>query len=413
MICCITALEPCSSFAIRKGKTSGRCQFERSRPNCLHVYHYHLHPIFGLMHVRMQTWLPFTQYICINGREWLCRALDAAGISYLRKENCLLAVDDVPAAQRLLDEQVSFDWKPALDQLAESIAPDLPQILAPLPLSYYWTLAQSEWASDCMFKSVAELNRLYPSLLHHAMTSFASRDVLRFLGKKVPPGGHCMPNFKGEVVSDLVQRHEGIRIKHGVQRNSIKMYNKQGSVLRVETTLNEVGKLRSPRRRVDGSVKWMAMRKAVADARQRAQVSHAANQRYLDAIATVATPITSVTRELCNPVTWKKRRLRGLNPLHEDDARLLETIAKAGFLLHGLRNRDLQQVFFPDATTSPTEKRRRCAAVSRKLRMLRAHGLISKLSHTHRYIVSDKGRRLITALIAVRQTDINRLPCAA
>jgi len=415
LICCITALEPCSSFVIRKGKTSGRCQFQRSRPNCLHVYHYYLHPIFGFMHVRLQTWLPFTQFVVINGREWLCRALDLAGIKHLRKENCLLQVDDVKAAQRLLDEQVRFDFKPALDKLADAIAPDLPQILAPLPMSYYWTLAQSEWASDLMFNSVADLNRLYPSLLHHAMTSFASRDVMRFLGKKVPPQGNCPAHFKGEVVTDLLERPEGIRIKHRVQDNSIKMYNKQGSVLRVETTLNDVSTFKSPRRGEDGSVKWMAMRQGVVDARQRAQVCDAANQRYLDAIAAVAAPITlaSVTRELCNPVTWKKQRIRGLNPLQEADAQLLQTLGKAEFLLHGLRNCDLQNIFFPDATTSPTEKRRRSAAITRKLRMLRAHGLISKLAHTHRYLVSDKGRRVITALIAVRQTDINKLPKAA
>jgi hypothetical protein len=102
-----------------------------------------------------------------------------------------------------------------------------------------------------------------------------------------------------------------------------------------------------------------------------------------------------------------------LNPLHEPDAQLLEAVSKAEFLLHGLRNRDLQAIFFPEATDNAKEKRRRSAQISRKLRMLRAHGLLSKVPNTHRYLVSDKGRRLITALIAVRQTDINKLPKAA
>ena len=101
------------------------------------------------------------------------------------------------------------------------------------------------------------------------------------------------------------------------------------------------------------------------------------------------------------------------NLLHEPDARLLEAISKGPFLLHGLRNRDLQQALFGDPVDSPTEKRRRSAQISRKIRMLRAHGLLSKLPNTHRYVVSDKGRRVVTALIAVRQTDINKLPKAA
>lgn len=194
------------------------------------------------------------------------------------------------------------------------------------------------------------------------------------------------------------------------------MYNKQGSVLRVETTLNNVRELKSPRRQDDGTVRWMPMRKGIADARQRAEVSETANHRYLDAISVVATPTTlaCLTESLSCSTTWKKQRVRGLNLLAEHDAKLLEAVSKAEFVLHGLRNRDLQAVFFPDGPTDDEkERRRRSAQVSRKLRMLRAHGLISKLPHTHRYIVSDKGRQVITALIAARQADIHKLAQAA
>ena len=415
LICIIKAVEPSSSFVIRKDIATGRFDFKRAYPNCLHVYHYYQHPVFGFMHVRLQTWLPFNQFICINGREWLSRSLDAAGISYLRKENCFLQLDDVPAAQRMLDEQVRFNWLPALDQLADSIAPTLQQVLAPVPMSYYWTIAESEWASDFMFNRTADLAQLYPTLLHHGMQSFGSREVMRFLGQKVPLRGNCFPTQKCQIVSDLAHRVEGIRIKHRMGSNSVKMYNKQGSVLRIETTLNDVRELKSPRRRKDDTIRWMPMRKGIADARQRAEVSDTANQRYLDALATVAQPITlaSATAQLCYPVTWKKQRVRGLNPLQVEDARLLQAVSKAEFLLHGLRNRDLQAVFFPDPAANAKEQRRRSAQISRKIRMLRAHGLLSKLPNTHRYVVSDKGRRVITALIAVRETDINQLPKVA
>ena len=267
-----------------------------------------------------------------------------------------------------------------------------------------------------MFKSTGELSALYPSLLHHGLRSFGSHDVMRFLGQRVPLHGNAFGGQKRQIVSDLRGRAEGIRIKHRLGSNSVKMYNKQGSVLRVETTLNDVTELKSPRRRKDdGAVIWMEMRKGIADARQRAEVSQTANQRYIDAISVVVTPTTlaSLTESLARPTTWNKQRVRGLNLLAEQDARLLEAVSKAEFLIHGLRNRDLQAVFFPDPADDKKEKRRRSAQVSRKLRMLRAHGLISKLSHTHRYIVSEKGRQVITALIAARQADINKLANAA
>jgi len=177
LICVIKAVEPCSSFAIRKDKASGRFDFKRAYPNCLHVYHYYQHPVFGFMHVRLQTWLPFSQFICINGREWLSRSLDAAGIQYLRKENCFLQLDDLPAAQRRLDEQVRFDWKPALDQLADSIAPTLQQVLAPVPMSYYWTVQESEWASKLrMLRAHGLLSKL-PNTHRYAVSDKGRRVI--------------------------------------------------------------------------------------------------------------------------------------------------------------------------------------------------------------------------------------------
>ena len=61
---------------------------------------------------------------------------------------------------------------------------------------------------------------------------------MRFLGCKVPTqAGRVRGDFKGEIISDMKHRPEGIRVKHSLGGNSIKLYDKQGSVLRVETTL--------------------------------------------------------------------------------------------------------------------------------------------------------------------------------
>jgi predicted transcriptional regulator len=59
------------------------------------------------------------------------------------------------------------------------------------------------------------------------------------------------------------------------------------------------------------------------------------------------------------------------------------------------------------------EKRRRSAAVSRKLRILRAHGLIQKVPKTHRYHVTSHGRLAITAILTMDRTSIALLNKAA
>jgi hypothetical protein len=84
---------------------------------CTHLYHYYQHPEFGLMHVRVQTWFPFTVDICLNGRQWLAHQRDQAGIAYRQCDNCFVWVDDFAETQKLLDNQLQSDWPALLQKL--------------------------------------------------------------------------------------------------------------------------------------------------------------------------------------------------------------------------------------------------------------------------------------------------------
>jgi hypothetical protein len=98
IVCLISAVESCYSFQVRKRYASGKLELFRRERKCLHHYLYLIDPEFGFMHVRMQGWIPYECQIYINGREWLARALDRAGIGYVRYDNSLLAIDDLHAA---------------------------------------------------------------------------------------------------------------------------------------------------------------------------------------------------------------------------------------------------------------------------------------------------------------------------
>jgi hypothetical protein len=311
-----------------------------------------------------------------------------------------------------MDEQVGFGWEKALGKLSREINPALPSIVGDYHIPYYWSIDQSEWASDVMFKRRQDLQRLYPALIRQGMESFASPEVMRFLGK-LPASGHLHGKFAGEVSSDYRKRVEGVRIKHRVNNNSVKMYDK-GVVLRAETTLNDMRDLRAPRR-VDGKVVYRAMRKGVADIKRRSEVSQASNQRYLEALSAVSTPtpLKMLTDQLSRSVNWKGKSVRGLNLLGESDAALCAAVGRGEFLINGFRNRDLQGLLFAAPAKDEVEQRRRSGQVTRQLRMLRAHGLIQKVPHTHRYVVSEKGRKVIAALHAAREADIEKLTQAA
>jgi hypothetical protein len=121
-----------------------------------------------------------------------------------------------------------------------------------------------------------------------------------------------------------------------------------------------------------------------------------------------------LAKDLGQRTTWKGRSVRALNPLAPADVKLLEAINRGEFLLNGFRNRDLREVLFADAPpATPEETKRQSAKVTRLIGLLRAHGVIAKVSKTHRYQVTVVGRNKVTALLAARQADTEQLLKAA
>jgi hypothetical protein len=245
-VCALSSVEPSPSFEHR-----GTHLVRRTKP-CQVLYQYQIHPQVGWMYARIQTWFPFNIQVGLNGREWLSRQMDRQEMEYQRKENCFTWISHCKGAQRLMDKQLELNWPEQLDRILRQNHPLACEICRPLGLSYYWTTQESEFATDLMFKSPKPLSRIYPVLVRHAITSFSSADVMRFLGHRVAAHGKVHGKFKGEVVSDLKERPEGIRVKHTLNANSIKMYDKQGSVLRVETTINRTRDFRVYRERQTG-----------------------------------------------------------------------------------------------------------------------------------------------------------------
>lgn len=417
LICVLSSVEPCMTVQMFRNPATKHLELRMRPVKCLHYYHYWMHPVLGFMHVRLQTWFPLTVHVCINGREWLAQQMDEAGIGYVRKQNCFVDVEDAGRAQALFDGQLRTDWASLLDGLIPRVNPVDAELFAVCPVPYYWSADETEWASDVMFRSPDQLSPLYTALIRHGITCLGSRDVLRFLGHKVPAQGGVHGNFTGQVTTDLRERPEGIRIKHRVNRNSVKMYNKEGSVLRVETTINDARDLKTYRAKEGdpgGPKRWQKMRKGVADLHRRAAVSQAANERYLDGLAAVEAgqPLARVLEPLCRPVKWHGKRVRALNPFSPDDATLLQAVADGTFTLHGFRNRDVRAVLYPEGCGAD-QVRRQSSSVSRTFRMLRAHGLIHKVPKTHRYLLTAKGRSTIPLLLLARQANATKLQEAA
>lgn len=408
LICVLECVEPCMTYEVHRSRERKRLELQPRAMKCKFLYHYMVDPVFGLVNARIQTWFPFNVQVCLNGREWLARAMDRVGLGYERRDNCFARVDDVKKAQRLMNRQLEIAWPKALNRLARALNPAHAEIFKDVRFSYYWSIYQSEWATDVMFRDVASLKALYRPLVLHGITTYSSGDVMRFLGRKIHGG------FQGEIVSDFKDRAEGIRVKHSVGPNSVKIYDKQGSVLRVETTINDPSLFKVFRTKEGddaGKKEWLSMRRGIADLHRRAQVSQACNDRYLEALAAVdtSTSLGDLLATINRPVTWKTARVRGLRPWAPDDLALVKAVSRGEHCVNGFRNRDLQGYLYTSAASSRQERRRRSGRVSRLLRLLRAHGLIQKLPKTNRYKLSERGRQVATAILGAHGLSLEKI----
>jgi hypothetical protein len=418
-VCLFSSVEVCPGFDVHRNRAAQRLELVSRFRKCLHLYRYEIHPVCGFLNARIQTWFPFGIQICLNGREWLARQLDTAGLGYVRQDNCFVQLEDVARTQELLDAQLRTSWPALLQGLAQALNPLHAELFGDFCPGYYWSVHQSEWATDLLFHDPATLRRLYPLLLQHGMTTLGSTDVLRFLGRKLGPEDRVRATFAGEVTSDVKERQEGVRLKHRVNRNAVKIYDKAytttAAVLRAETTLNQVTDFKVYRAKegdAAGEQAWRPLRKGVADLHRRAQVSQAANERYLEALASVddSTRLGEQVSRVTQPTLWNEQRVRALRPFEAADMALLAAVSRGEFALAGLRNRDLRPLLYgPEEPLPREEVRRRAGRVTRQLRLLRAHGLLQKVPGTHRYQVTSRGREIITALLTAQQTPVVQL----
>src|SRR6266568_4282342 len=453
LIAVLGAVEPCLAMTVQGARDRRWLQPVREQRKCLHLYHYYEHPVVGRCHVRLQTWYPFSVDVCLNGRLWLAKQMDAAGLAYRRADNCFIELADPAGAQALADAQHQTNWLELLNGLLAPAHPLREQILKPFPnLFYYWTVTQSEYATDLLFTNERELARAYRAFVLHGLCTFQSPDVMRFLGHHVPvKTGRVDARFRGDVRSDVLTRHEGVCIKHVAGFNGQKAYDKFCNLLRVENTVNRPEAFTvfraqsapkapaplpptprwssaSPPQSLPADLRvrantcvppqkpqrsWQPLRRTVTDLPRRAQVSRAANKRYLEALAStqVDTPLGELAGPLCRPLTHDGRRYRALHPLGTD-ALLLRALSRGEWTIAGFRNRDLQLLLHTGQPRDKKAARRRSAAVGRKLRLLRAHGLIRKLPHTHRYLITESGRTILTALVAAQQANTQKLTLA-
>lgn len=383
-----SAMESCPSFKPWHDKRTHRTYLRYTEAKCLHYYFYFIDKEVGLCYVRVPTWAPFRLQFGCNGHLWLAGQLRAANVDFQLVDNAFVHIEDFDIAQQLADELSVRRLHGLLNRAAKQYCP----VISHFASGYHWSIMQLEYATDIVFRRRADLQPLYDELVRTAVHAVKAEDVAMFLGRPLDT------RFKGELGTDFHTRIEGTRIKHHMGRVSIKMYDKLGVVLRIETTANDVSFFKHHRRVVhrDGTSEFKnaPVKKTIYSLPPLANLMGDANRRYLRFLSTLDDPSSgygNLTR-IGKRIHDGKRSHRGFNLFDGDDLLLFEALVRGEYHISGFRNRDLQQIL----TKSPGQ-------ISRLLGRLRTHRLVKKIHGTYKYYFTSLGRRVVVAALKLRR----------
>lgn len=387
-----SALEPCTTYAPRYNPDKKRPYLSAKDKKCLHYYFYFIDETFGLCYLRVPTWCPFRLQFYCNLHNWLARQLDQAGIPYRLLDNAFVQIQDWAQAQEICDGFEVGSLHERLDQWIDQYCP----MLRPLGENYHWTLDTAEYATDVVFHRQKDLQPLYQEWIRTAIHTVKPSDIATFLGKKLNG------NDQGEMGNRYNTRIEGTRLRHSMGMVSIKMYDKFGHVLRIETTVQDVTFFRHYRgvEQRDGNVvyKYAAMKKSLYSLGALRELTAASNRRYLAFLTVLEDPRAGLEKlhRVSRKVGAAGRSYRGFNFFEEEDVRVLEAIGQGQFCISGMQNKTLRPLL-PGRTS---------AQVSRTLKRLRLHGLVKKTSRGYKYHLTPLGRQVVALGLRMKELVI-------
>lgn len=394
-----SAMESCHSYKPWHDKQTGKTFLKDDSGKCLHYYIYFIDKELGLCFLRIPTWCPFRVQVYYNGHNWLAAKLAKRDIGCRLADNAFVSIEDYAKAQKLSDNIRVDQLHQALDLFVRRYCP----FVVSHQLTYHWSIHQAEYATDIIFKQREDLKALYDSIVRTAIHSVKPENIATFLGTKL----HGL--YQGEMGNRFNTRIEGTRIKHQMGALSIKMYDKLGVVLRIETTVNNVSQFKQYRpveQRNGRTVEKLApMKKSIYSLFDLAILLKAANRRYLEFISSFDDPSQGVKNllKVTQPIADDGRRIKGINFYDSRDLHAILTLLRGEFNIHGFRNKHLRR-----------HLQMSTAAVSALLKRLLLHGLIKKVRKSYKYYLTILGKAVLTAGLRIREMlVIPQLSCVS
>jgi hypothetical protein len=385
-------MEACDAYKPWHDKQTHKTFVRPDSGECLHYYFYFQDARFGLVYLRVPTWAPFRLQFYCNGHSWLARKLTAEGIGYTMADNAFVRIDNWARAQELADSLSPDQLHRALDRYAAQCCP----VSDTFGQSYHWSLMQVEYATDLAFRSTTTLSPLYEQLIRETVLSVKAEQIATFLGRQITP------LLAREIGSQFSTRIEGTCVKHRFGKCSIKMYDKCGVVLRIETTTNDVSFFKHHRKvehRNGPPTRGIApVKKTIYSLIGLREILLGCNRRYLahlSALDDFSAGVRALGR-LTRPREVDGKTVKGINFFEPGDSALLHALQNPRVNIAGIRRAELLpnlEMFSPDR-------------LSRQLRRLLDIGVIKRITGTYRYYLTKAGRAAIAAAERLKQATI-------
>ncbi len=262
--------------------------------------------------------------------------------------------------------------------------------------SYHWSLMQVEYSTDLVFRSKVTLAPLYEQLTWHSVHTVKAETIATFLGRKIAP------KLAQEIGSQFSTRIEGTCIKHRFGKSSIKMYDKFGIVLRIETTTNDVSSFKHYRkvehRKGPSSTGFAPMKKNIYSLGDLTGILFACNRRYLSHLSALDDFSAGVRLldRVTRPRKVEGKTVKGIDFFSPTERTLLGALQNPKFNIAGVRRADLAPVL---DSIPPS-------VLSRQIRRLRHPGLIKRAGRTYCYDLTCAGRAVIAAASSITEYAI-------
>jgi hypothetical protein len=336
-----------------------------------HFYFYGYDQDFGPFFVKFCTYFPYTAKVCLNGHHWAQCQASQAGVGFEPLDNAFAACEDVAAVQRICDRLTETK----IDRFVRKWLARLPHPFSAADrragYRYDISVLQAEFSLTQVLDRPLAGRVFFEEVIRHNLDAGRPDQVSLTFARRVnktTPG-----RFRTRVLTEGVIPSLHADYKH----SRIKQYWKQGAALRTECTINDT--------------RDFGIGKRLPNLPALREIGFSANRRLLEVQRISCDPITGVDtyQRVCQPVVVNGQRVPALRFDHPVTQALLTVLVVCRLLPNGFANRDLRELLAPALglpASAMTPGR-----MTYHLRRLRLHGLIERIPHTNRYVVTDFG----------------------